>query len=784
MSSILRWAASVTVLAVSLCADSQTRTFTVRDDIGMARFSTPAQDGNLDIVKATSDGEFFAIVTTRGLLISDLIESDINVFTRKEIERYLSSGSTQHPPRPLVVARIRSYPHHSEPAPYAPVIVSLRWAPDQRHLFFRAENLQGHYQLYEVAANGSELRALTPPDRSVNQFDVISGKIVYTFSTPEQLHNVNIPGSPDAVEVTGKRLQDILFPNDLKDIRPEVFHLGMLAKSGEAWRDHTIGTYSVQEIRFLSFLFPFSLSPHGDKLITLTPVLQIPKEWNLYQPAAGYEVLRFGTYDALRSAVDNILRPVQYSVIDVSSGKVIYTLGAPNARALAYSDDSRASWSSDGKRALLTNTFMPLPKDPQALHGADHPCAVATIDLPGFAGRCVVLIDSRASGRQHVLGASFMKGKDDVSVLLGDGVVQTTLNAYHLGPGGWQRVSSRTLSRSGESLSVTQDSQPNFQKKLSLFVREDLNTPPVLWVADDAGKAERSLWDPNPQLKEISLGTAERYRWKDHSGYEWSGALVKPSGFVEGRRYPLVIQMYSFNPSRFLTDGMDPTAFAARHLAGAGIVVLQVQKKRDTLSDSDPQDALEAYRSAIQSLSEKGLIDPKRVGAVGFSWTCWYIENALAKDPSLFAAATVADGLDDSYMQYHLYGEGSYSIRHQMETIYGGAPLGSGLKAWLDRAPGFHLDRVQAPLRIEAINPFSLLGEWELYSSLRMQQKPVDLIYFPNGAHIHQKPMARLESQQGDVDWFRFWLQGYEDPDPSKRKQYQRWEKMKQVTAP
>ncbi len=82
---------------------------------------------------------------------------------------------------------------------------------------------------------------------------------------------------------------------------------------------------------------------------------------------------------------------------------------------------------------------------------------------------------------------------------------------------------------------------------------------------------------------------------------------------------------------------------------------------------------------------------------------------------------------------------------------------------------------------MEAISPSSVLSEWELYSSLKMQGKPVDLIYFPTGQHIHQKPLERLESQQGDVDWFRFWLQGYKDPDPAKRDQYQRWESMSQL---
>ena len=62
-----------------------------------------------------------------------------------------------------------------------------------------------------------------------------------------------------------------------------------------------------------------------------------------------------------------------------------------------------------------------------------------------------------------------------------------------------------------------------------------------------------------------------------------------------------------------------------------------------------------------------------------------------------------------------------------------------------------------------------------------MQDKPVDLIYYPFGQHIHQKPLERFESQQGEVDWFRFWLQGYEDPDPTKKAQYEGWQHLREL---
>jgi len=66
----------------------------------------------------------------------------------------------------------------------------------------------------------------------------------------------------------------------------------------------------------------------------------------------------------------------------------------------------------------------------------------------------------------------------------------------------------------------------------------------------------------------------------------------------------------------------------------------------------------------------------------------------------------------------------------------------------------------------------------EIYASLRLQKKAVDMMYIPDGQHILQKPLDRLASQQSSVDWFRFWLQGYEDPAAEKAEQYRRWEKL------
>ena len=78
------------------------------------------------------------------------------------------------------------------------------------------------------------------------------------------------------------------------------------------------------------------------------------------------------------------------------------------------------------------------------------------------------------------------------------------------------------------------------------------------------------------------------------------------------------------------------------------------------------------------------------------------------------------------------------------------------------------MDKIETPLRIQTLYPLSLLSDWPWYTGLSQLGKPVEMIYIPEGAHILEKPWDRMVSQQGNVDWFCFWLKSEEDPDPVK----------------
>jgi hypothetical protein len=122
--------------------------------------------------------------------------------------------------------------------------------------------------------------------------------------------------------------------------------------------------------------------------------------------------------------------------------------------------------------------------------------------------------------------------------------------------------------------------------------------------------------------------------------------------------------------------------------------------------------------------------------------------------------------------------------------MYGGPPFGSTLKNWLDYSVSFNLDKFHTPLLMEQMGygrqysnvhepPDTLALSFEVFVGLNRLNKPVELYYYPNEEHQMDHPQARLATLQRNLDWYRFWLQGYERPQPEDPDQYVRWRQLR-----
>ncbi len=310
---------------------------------------------------------------------------------------------------------------------------------------------------------------------------------------------------------------------------------------------------------------------------------------------------------------------------------------------------------------------------------------------------------------------------------------------------------------------------------------QDANNPPKVVAVDPVTKRKAVVFDPNPQFSHLRLAKVEELSWPVTDDYTMQGGLYLPPDYVPGKPYPLVIQTHGWNPHIFTLDGITSAGYAAQALAAKGILVVQMDdlSRRYFQSTQDGPTIVRAYETLIDYLDKTGhLIDHTHVGLMGWSWTGWEIDYALTHSHFPFAAASNIDGGTNSYMPFltaaNWWGAKDFS------SIYGAPPFGDGLKLWLTNAPGFNLDKVKTPLRLVSFSPASILmGDWEMFAGLHFLGKPVDLIYLPDATHDPTKPSERLVAQQGNVDWFCFWLKNEKDPDPNKQDQYARWETLR-----
>jgi dipeptidyl aminopeptidase/acylaminoacyl peptidase len=324
-----------------------------------------------------------------------------------------------------------------------------------------------------------------------------------------------------------------------------------------------------------------------------------------------------------------------------------------------------------------------------------------------------------------------------------------------------------------------------------------------LFLYEPRQKSMRMLTDLNPQLRHVRFSPVKRVTWTTDEGLVITGLLFMPPNYDPARRYPMVIQTKG-DQGQFTCDSganHDPS-FAPQPLASAGILYLaRIPTEGFNLQDELAraptgypgqlglaEQQVDIWDSAVRSLSSQGIVDPDKVGIIGFSATGFYVEYALIHSPVRYAAATATDNAQYSLSEYWL----TPTFADTEESMYGGPPYGKTLKNWQQYSISFNLDKVHTPLLMEEMGyavhddilgsmPQNLAVRYELVKGLTRLGKPVELYYYPDEGHAPDNPSARLATLQRNVDWYRFWLQGYEDPDPVKKEQNLRWRRLRDL---
>ncbi len=295
---------------------------------------------------------------------------------------------------------------------------------------------------------------------------------------------------------------------------------------------------------------------------------------------------------------------------------------------------------------------------------------------------------------------------------------------------------------------------------LVVGVTDDLVTPPDIATYDLDSREISVVTDLNPKLRDRRYGEVEKIFWEGPAEKQSFGYLIRPIDYDQGTRYPLALllkdEAHDPDDDSFLIDGQAQlSGYAIQTLSSCGIMVLFTPFPpwlREVVETHEESAYMVRHvEAAIAHLDSLGRIDANRVALSGWSRAAYHTNKVIMLSDHPFAAATQIDGGMLEYVE--------------------------------DMRPFTHdeLQRITTPLLIELHGKPSSLGlVANFFDQLEALNKPVELFWYPMASHSTKTPAHRWTSLSSHVDWFRFWLQDYEDPDPTKVSRYRRWRELRE----
>ena len=316
----------------------------------------------------------------------------------------------------------------------------------------------------------------------------------------------------------------------------------------------------------------------------------------------------------------------------------------------------------------------------------------------------------------------------------------------------------------------------NKAKDADVFVWQKANfeTVPDLWTTTgtDFSKAQK-LTSSNPQMKDISWGTAQLVEWYAYNGRKTKGVLYLPEGFDPNEgSWPMLSVFYERNAEElYMHYTMEPSWSWVNYpfYVSRGYVVFVPDIYYDT-PGIPGESAYNYVCSGVEEMLKRyPSIDPKRLGIDGQSWG-GYQTAYLVTRTNMFACAGSGAPVANMTSAYGgiRWGTGdSRQAQYEMGQSRIGRTLWEAPELYIANSPVFHADRVQTPLLImhnDADGAVPWYQGIEMFMALRRLEKPVWMLQYNGEAHNLKERRNRKDITKRLQQFFDHYLKG--DPMP------------------
>jgi len=303
------------------------------------------------------------------------------------------------------------------------------------------------------------------------------------------------------------------------------------------------------------------------------------------------------------------------------------------------------------------------------------------------------------------------------------------------------------------------------------FTADDATHLTELYISSSKAFAPKKLTDLTAQVSGWKLGSVEVVSWKSKDGTLIEGVLHKPADYDPKRKYPLLVKIHGgptgVSQPRFLPNDY---AYPVQAFLEKGALILEPNYRGSAgygakfralnvrnLGVGDMWDVM----SGVEALIAKGIVDPDRLGAMGWSQG-GYISAFLTTHTDRFKAISVGAGISD-WTTYYV-GTDITPFTPQ----YLGATPWDDPQIYAKTSPITTIRQAKTPTLIQhgsADHRVPVADAFELYRGLLDQHVDARLILYTGFGHGIDKPKSALALVQANLDWFSHFI--WNEPIPA-----------------
>ncbi len=305
--------------------------------------------------------------------------------------------------------------------------------------------------------------------------------------------------------------------------------------------------------------------------------------------------------------------------------------------------------------------------------------------------------------------------------------------------------------------------------KSLVYAHSTASTPTQWYHAALAGthvSKPATVAELNENLAKLPRAKTEVVKWQGAQDEEVEGVLYYPHGYKAGEKYPLVVMIHGGPFGADHDAWAESWAYAPNLYSQRGAFVLRPNyhgssnyglKWAESIAAGKYYDLpLVDIERGVDALIEKGLVDPNRLGTLGWSNGAILTTALIARTTRFKAAAPGAGGAE------WVADWGTCEFGDSFDRYYFGKSPLEDPQLYLKMAPLYQFDKVRTPTLIfqgEVDRVVPVHHAWTQYRALQQVGKAdVRLVLFPGEKHSLKKLVHQRRKLEEELAWFDKYL--------------------------